>query len=89
MPGPVAITYDRTALMALPDEMCNRYSAHLFEITNHSQQLLVCFKYDQTLMRGPPHSINADEMHRIYQRHYGLNLLNLLNRTAISDGLKG
>lgn len=44
--------YDRAALVALPEAMRNRYTAHLKEITSKAPQLLVTFEYDQNLMEG-------------------------------------
>lgn len=86
MLGKVDAIYDRAALVALPDEMRKRYSAHLVALTNQAQQLLICFEYDQTIHAGPPFSISPYEVKLHYQAHYDLTLL---ASETIPDGLKG
>lgn len=78
--------YDRAALVALPEEMRNRYTAHLMEITHTAPQLLICFEYDQTLMEGPPFSISDIEVYRHYENSYQLILLDSIE---VAGGLKG
>lgn len=84
--GSVDATYDRAALVALPEAMRSRYAAHLMEITVHAPQLLICFEYDQTLMAGPPFSIVGEEV----KRHYGdMYEVTLLDQVEIPGGFKG
>ncbi len=86
MLGPVDAVYDRAALVALPAEMRRRYAAHLTDITAHAPQLLVCYEYDQTLLSGPPFSVDRNEL----QGHYGeSHRLTLLESTDVAGGLKG
>lgn len=84
--GPVDAVYDRAALVALPEEMRNRYAAHLMEMTDQAPQLLICFEYDQRLLQGPPFSVNDAEVNRHYGDHYELTLL---DRVDVAGGLKG
>ncbi|MEM1240608.1 MAG: thiopurine S-methyltransferase [Cyanobacteria bacterium P01_H01_bin.26] len=84
--GPVDAVYDRAALVALPAEMRDRYTAHLSEITHGAPQLLICYEYDQTLMAGPPFSISRDEVSRHYSDSYALTLL---ISQDVPGGLKG
>lgn len=84
--GPVDAIYDRAALMALPEELRNRYTKHLTELTDKSPQLLICFLYDQSLMDGPPFSITDEEVNR----HYGDNYdVNLIESKDVPGGVKG
>jgi len=85
MLGPVDAIYDRAALVALPEEMRARYTAHLMEITDQASQLLICFEYDQSLQEGPPFSISNAEVHRHYRDRYRLTLL---TSEDVPDGLK-
>ena len=78
--------YDRAALVALPEAMRNRYTAHLKEITDKAPQLLVTFEYDQNLMEGPPFSISKEEVDRHYSDSYDLSLI---VSTDVAGGLKG
>ena len=84
--GPVDAIYDRAALVALPEEMRNRYVAHLVEVTDRAPQLLICYEYDQNLMEDPPFSISNEEVKQHYSAVYNLTLL---ANTIVSGGLKG
>ncbi|HKC94303.1 MAG TPA: thiopurine S-methyltransferase [Nitrospira sp.] len=84
--GPVDAIYDRAALVAFPEEMRNRYSAHLTELTGTAPQLLICYEYDQRLLEGPPFSISKEEVNRHYLAKYDVTLL---ASTEVSGGLKG
>ena len=84
--GPVDAIYDRAALVALPEPMRERYSGHLMEIAHGAPQLLITFEYDQSLLTGPPFSIDSDEVKHRYGRNYHINLL---ESTSVQGGLKG
>jgi thiopurine S-methyltransferase len=84
--GPVDAVYDRAALVALPDTMRNRYTAHLTEMTEEAPQLLICYDYDQRSMEGPPFSVSDKEVKQHYAGTYDVKLL---ASTEISGGLKG
>ncbi len=84
--GSVSAVYDRAALVALPEGMRTRYTAHLKKITGHVPQLLITLEYDQALMEGPPFSIDSEEVHRHYQ---GSHRLALLESAVVPGGLKG
>jgi thiopurine S-methyltransferase len=84
--GPVAATYDRAALVALPEEMRQKYKSHLLKITNTAPQLLLIYEYDQNLIEGPPFSVSNDEVKRHYNDEYKMSLLKNIN---VPGGLKG
>jgi thiopurine S-methyltransferase len=84
--GPVAATYDRAALVALPPALRERYAARLQALTAQAPQLLICFDYEQHRMAGPPHAVPAAEVFRHYGHHYTLTLLDVL---TVAGGLKG
>ncbi|WP_103669048.1 thiopurine S-methyltransferase [Pseudanabaena sp. BC1403] len=86
MLGLVDAVYDRAALVALPESMRKRYTAHLKEITNKAPQLLICYEYDQSLMEGPPFSISNEEVNQHYSDSYDLTLMASTNLTG---GIKG
>ena len=86
MLGPVDAIYDRAALVALPENMRSRYTAHLTAITDHAPQLLVCYEYDQRAAEGPPFSISHEEVRRHYGERYHLTLL---TSADVPGGLKG
>lgn len=84
--GLVDAIYDRAALVALPLEMRNQYSAHLMRITDKVPQLLICLEYDQSMIDGPPFSISNEEVKYHYADTYELTLMASAN---VSGGLKG
>ncbi|MBX7223673.1 MAG: thiopurine S-methyltransferase [Blastocatellia bacterium] len=86
MLGGIDAVYDRAALVALPPEMRQPYTAHLMEITAKAPQLVVCYVYDQTLMEGPPFSISNEEIREHYQADYTLSLL---ETAEVPGGFKG
>jgi thiopurine S-methyltransferase len=86
MLGPVDAIYDRAALVALPEQVRNRYATHLRDITEEAPQLLICYEYDQRVMDGPPFSIDAEEVHRHYASRYDLSLI---ASRPVAGGLKG
>lgn len=86
MLGPVDAVYDRAALVALPADMRNRYTAQVTAITDEAPQILICYEYDQSLMEGPPFSINGEEINQRYGEMYHLDLM---ATQKVPDGLKG
>ncbi len=86
MLGSVDAIYDRAALVALPKEMRDRYTAHLTKITDKAPQLLICYEYDQSLMAGPPFSISDKEVRQHYEDCYDLDLI---ASTNVPGELKG
>ena len=86
MVGALDAVYDRAALVALPECMRADYAAHVHAIAAAARQLLISLEYDQTLMDGPPFSIDAEELRRVYGAHYDLSLL---ESSEVAGGLKG
>ncbi|WP_417319187.1 thiopurine S-methyltransferase [Emcibacter sp.] len=84
--GQVDAIYDRAALVALPKEMRQKYSAHLRSITNTAPQFLIVFVYDQSLQDGPPFSLSDEEVAQHYGKTYEIELL---ESTDVPGGLKG
>lgn len=84
--GPVAATYDRAALVALPDTLRARYVAHVSRLTQFAPQLLVTYEYDQAAIEGPPFSVNEEEVHELYGPRYRPTHLHTQD---VPDGMKG
>ena len=84
--GPIDAIYDRAALVALPEDMRYRYSAHLQTITQNAPQLLLTFVYDQSVMPGPPFSISQGEVQCHYTEQYKVQHL---EQKPVKGGLKG
>jgi thiopurine S-methyltransferase len=84
--GEVDAIYDRAALVALPDELRIKYTKHLMEITDAAPQLVITFEYDQSLKSGPPFSVDADELDRLFKDTYTLALLETY---TLPGGMRG
>lgn len=64
---PLAVAYDRAALVAVRPEDRERYAAHLVgALPPGGRILLVTFAYDSSLMNGPPFSVDGDEVQRLF-----------------------
>lgn len=86
MIGPVDLVYDRAALVALPQEMRDRYAPHVMALTASAPQLLIAYEYDQSCLDGPPFSVTELEVQRLYGHAFHLRLL---ERQEVAGGLKG
>ncbi|MBV1863790.1 MAG: thiopurine S-methyltransferase [Rhodobacteraceae bacterium] len=84
--GPVDMIYDRAALVALPPDMRSRYAAHIPAIANYIPQFLICFEYDQSLMDGPPFSIDQRAVAQLYSDTYQVMLA---EREEVAGGFQG
>lgn len=84
--GHIDAIYDRAALVALPLLLRDKYSAHLIALTSKAPQLLITYEYDQSLMNGPPFSINQEEVDKHYGNHY---MITLLEQKSVLGGMKG
>ena len=74
--GPVDAVFDRAALIALPPAMRPRYAAQICRLTHpRAKILLVTLEYDQAQMAGPPHSVPADEVARLFGATHALEVL--------------
>jgi len=84
--GHVDAVYDRAALVALNESLRSRYAEHLIEVTHSAAQLLITYEYDQTVIPGPPFSVNETLVHQYYDPMYELTFV---ERQDIEGGLKG
>jgi len=86
MAGDIDATFDRAALVALPEDMRRRYARQIIAVSRTAQQLLVTFEYDESLMQGPPFSIRPAEV----KAHYGdVYDLHAVSERDVPGGLKG
>jgi thiopurine S-methyltransferase len=71
--GTITALFDRAALTALPPEMRVAYRQHLQQLIPFPvPTLLITFQYDQTRMKGPPFSIQDDELDHLFAQSYQL-----------------
>ncbi len=80
--------YDRAALVALPEDMRRKYVRHLVDILSPGTLvLLVSMDYPQQEMDGPPFSVNADEVRRLYAGNFDVQLLETVDVLAGNERL--
>jgi thiopurine S-methyltransferase len=74
--GPVTGVYDRAALISWPPELRASYVEHMTALTpKGTQTLLIVMEYSQAQMTGPPFSVNAGDIERLYARHHEIREL--------------
>ena len=79
--GSVRAVYDRAALIAWKPELRAAYVAHITALTGPgTQTLLVAMEYPQEQMSGPPFSVSADDVHRLYA---GTHVIQVLSKQDV------
>lgn len=74
--GPVSAVFDRAALISWAPELRADYVAHITALTSPgTQTLLVTMEYTQLEMAGPPFSVGADEVDRLYAGSHSVQRL--------------
>jgi thiopurine S-methyltransferase len=72
----VSVLYDRASLIALPQDMRVEYVELLNKILPAcADMLLITLTYNQTLMSGPPFSVEQGEVVELYESLYNIELL--------------
>lgn len=80
----VGAVYDRAALIALPEDLRNAYVRHLDAILPSTiNHLLITLDYPQAQMQGPPFSVGATEVWRLFATRSTIELLT--SRDALPD----
>jgi thiopurine S-methyltransferase len=74
--GNIDAVYDRAALISWMPELRARYVDHLTALTvPGTKTLLISAEYDAAKMTGPPFSVGADEIERLYAKHHDIQQL--------------
>ena len=73
---PFSAVYDRAALISWKPELRARYVAHMTSLSiPGTKTLLITMEYPQAQMSGPPFSVGADEVERLYARDHAVEVL--------------
>lgn len=76
--------YDRAALIALPAELRKQYVTQLMTVAPDLQEgLLITIEYDQSLVNGPPFSVEEEEVRSLFSPWF--NVIRLGAPTAIAS----
>jgi len=74
--GSCPAIYDRAALVSWAPELRTRYVEHLTKVTPQGcQTLLITLEYPQTEIAGPPFSVDAECVNRLYSAHHEVRQL--------------
>ena len=74
--GPVCAVFDRAALISWAPELRAAYVAHMTALTQPgTQTLLITMEYPQEQMAGPPFSVEADVVDRLYAPTHAIECL--------------
>jgi thiopurine S-methyltransferase len=74
--GAVPAVYDRASLISWTPEARAAYVKHITRLTNSgTRTLLIAVEYPQEQMNGPPFSLDAEEVYRLYARHHEIQEL--------------
>ena len=74
--GPVCAVFDRAALISWAPELRAAYVAHIAALTRPgTQTLLITVEYPQEQMAGPPFSVEADVVDRLYAPMHAIECL--------------
>lgn len=66
--------YDRAALVALPSQLRKNYAQVIKQsLRTGGKYLLIVYEYDQSKLDGPPFSVDANEIHELYEAQFLLN----------------
>jgi thiopurine S-methyltransferase len=69
--GEFSAVYDRAALISWTPALQPRYVEHMTELTSPgTRTLLITLEYRQDEMNGPPFSVSADDVERLYAKHH-------------------
>ena len=87
--GTCAAVYDRAALISWMPDLRAAYVEHVTALTNPgTQTLLIALEYPQAQMAGPPFSVSADEVERLYGRHHSIQRLSRQDALANEPRLR-
>lgn len=87
--GPFAAVYDRAALISWQPELRAAYVEQLTSLTTPGvQSLLVAMEYPQAQMAGPPFSVSAEDVERLYSRHHSIQELSRTDILASEPRLR-
>jgi thiopurine S-methyltransferase len=83
--GPVGAAYDRAALVALPPELRRPYAESLARLLpSGAKALLIAFEYPQEMKGGPPFSVEAAEVHELFEPAFRVEQVERLDILAES-----
>lgn len=78
--------YDRAALVALPEDLREKYAAEVVKRTKKIEVFLISFEYPEGTIQGPPFSVPEAEIKKIYDGLH-IKLLNAVKENVRSAEL--
>ncbi len=85
----VSDIFDRASLVALPEDMRQRYARKMAQLQKPGvRTLLVTLTFDPSEMNGPPFSVTEDEVHELYSENFSIEKLCVKDVIDEETGLK-
>ena len=76
----ITAIYDRASLIALPAEIRQKYTRHLFEtLPQNPEMLLITIEYPAKEMQGPPFTVTEQEVQELFADNYQIERLSNLD----------
>lgn len=82
--------YCRASIVALPKDMREKYARELGKLlTKGAKGLMITFEYDQSLVEGPPFSVEEKEVHEIFSSDFKITRLDSKSHKPKAGKFKG
>jgi thiopurine S-methyltransferase len=86
--SPITAVYDRAAVIALPDELRDRYVNHLMEMMAPSSQILLIVYDSIDTVRGPPFPVSFREVQQLFGKQFQIHELACIQKTDLLKHLR-
>jgi thiopurine S-methyltransferase len=88
--GRVDAVYDRAALIAMSPDQQERYAQQLLALTPPTAPiLLITLDYDPSEMSGPPFATPVEQVRRLFEGRYEVDLLEQVDALVDNPALQG
>jgi thiopurine S-methyltransferase len=84
---PFAAVYDRAALIALPEELRQRYVHHVMHLMDPGCQMLLIVYESENNVQGPPYPIPFNEIKKLYEKRFHIHVLAHLQKIKLPEHL--
>lgn len=85
---PITAIYDRAALIALPDEIRQRYAHHLIKLLAPDGQLFLIVYDSNDTVQGPPYPVSSGEIKQLFGEQFQIQELERTQKTEFSEHLR-
>ena len=84
----VTAVYDRAALIALPEELRQRYVSHMTKLMGANSKMLLITYDSPDIVQGPPYSVSSHEVNHLFSPDFKINELARIQENVFSNHLR-